>query len=94
VWTQRDTLLAMALDEYEATRVGYGGFPKRLTEDESQDGEFDVDSTVDFAKLAWDEWEAQERKRKGEPQLGMVNRLVWTGYRRESAVRRNANDNI
>jgi hypothetical protein len=76
----------MALDEYEATRVGYGGFPKRLTEDEAQDGEFDVDSTTDYAKLAWDEWEAQERKRKGDPQPGLVHRLVWTGYRRASAI--------
>lgn len=83
-WTDRDTLLAMALDEYESTRVGWGGYPKRLTQDKSQEGEFDVDSSTDFAKMAWDEWEAQERKRKGDAPAGRVTRVVWTGYRRPS----------
>lgn len=74
-------MLAMALEEYERTRVGFGGYPKRVTEDPMQDGEFEVDTHTDFAKLAQDEWEQQQRKRKGDAPAGQVANLVWTGWR-------------
>ena len=87
-WTLEDTMLARALDEFEGTRVGWGGFPKRLSEDPMQDGEFDVDDRGrDYAKAAYDEWAAQERKRNGDPEPGRVPRVVWTGWRREQALR-------
>lgn len=82
-WTDRDTLLAQALDEYEATRVGFGGYPKRITQDPLQDGEFEVDESIDYAKSAYDEWLAQERKRTVDPPPGRVHNVVWTGWRRD-----------
>lgn len=72
----------MALDSYEATRVGFAGYPKRLSEDPMQDGEFEMDMGFDYAKAAHDEWAAQERKRKSDPPAGQVPRLIWTGWRR------------
>jgi hypothetical protein len=62
--------------------VGYGGYPRRLTTDNMQDGEFEVTTHTDFAKAAWDEWEQAQRKRKGDPPAGQVPSIVWTGWRR------------
>lgn len=76
----------MALDEWERTKAGWGGFPKRLTQDEEQDGEFEVTTRTDFAKLAWDEWQEAEKKRQGPPRMGEIPAVVWTGWKRQQAI--------
>lgn len=73
-WTDRDMLLSLALDMWEATRVGAFGYPKRLTEGDFE-GYFEVEETQDNAQLAFDLW----RKQHADSAPGVVPRVVFTG---------------
>lgn len=75
-WTDEDRLLAGALEEYEGTRVGAFGYPKRLTEGDTE-GWFEVVERQDNAQLAWDQWQADHKDKHSAP--GMVPRVTYTG---------------
>ena len=75
-WTDEDRLLAGALEEYEATRVGAFGYPRRLTEGDTE-GWFEVQETQDNAQLAYDQWQREHDGKKPEP--GMIPRVTFTG---------------
>lgn len=75
-WCKTDALLAQALEEYERTRVGSHGFPRRLTEGDHE-GDFEVRMQQDNALLALDVW---QRDNKGEElPVGLRPRIVYTG---------------
>lgn len=74
-WWEEDSLLASALTRYEATRIGAFGYPKRLTEGDTE-GWFEVQLRQDNAQLAFDQW---RRDQKGDPPPGMVPTVVYTG---------------
>ena len=74
-WTVVDSILAQALDQYEATRVGAFGYPKRLTEGDTE-GWFEVELRQDNAQLAFDQW---KRDQKDSPAPGMVPSVIYTG---------------
>lgn len=73
-WGNVDSMLSLALERYEATRVGSYGFPKRLTEG-PWEGWFEVETTQDNAQLALDMW----RKDNKDLPAGYVPKLVFTG---------------
>lgn len=75
-WCRTDALLAQALEEYERTRVGSYGFPRRLTEGDHE-GEFEVRMQQDNAILALDVWERDNRGRDTQP--GMRPRVIYAG---------------
>lgn len=74
-WTDEDRLLAGALEEYEGTRVGAFGYPKRLTEGDTE-GWFEVREVQDNARMALDLW---KRDQKDGPQPGMEPHVIYTG---------------
>lgn len=78
-WSSVDTLLAMALEAYEATRVGSFGFPKRLTEGDYE-GWFDVKLVQDNAQFALDMW---RRDNKDGAPPGLVPQIVFEGSEEE-----------
>ena len=74
-WTSVDAQLAQALDEYEATRVDEFGYPKWLSEGDTE-GWFEVELRQNNARLALDQWR-RDQKDGGQP--GMEPHVIYTG---------------
>lgn len=75
-WTTDDTILAMAFDAYQATRVDQFGFPRRRSEEGDPEGYFEVREGFNAAKQAHDLW--SEDHKDSDPEAGTYTYLVDT----------------
>lgn len=77
-WRHEDTLLACALEAYEATRVNELGIPKRVAEDPQQARRFIIEETpVDYALKRLDEWKTAQKKTKRELPAGVRAKVTY-----------------
>ena len=79
-WSQEDTQLILAFDRYESERLDEFGFPRWLSEGDTE-GWFEVVETQNNARLAMDYY---RRDHKDGPGPGMIPRVVYMGTMEES----------
>lgn len=62
VWREEDSLLAMALEGYLATRVDHHGFPTRLSENPVHEDDWEIEAeTVNFPDRLLAEWQKENK---------------------------------
>ena len=79
-WSQEDTQLILAFDAYELERLDEYGFPRWLSEGDTE-GWFEVVETQNNARLAMDYY---RRDHKDGPPSGIIPRVIYTGTMEQS----------
>lgn len=71
-WTQVDSLLSMAFDQYEAERIAPSGYPWRIAGDKERAGDWEVvEDRIDYAMATLDSYQRERRKKDGDGEDGV-----------------------